>query len=137
MIEGPFSSSRRLTSAKLSRFRSIAPSNSSRLVFFLLQLFLFLLFLLNLIFFLFLLWILRFLLFLLLYLFLLSSRYIRFIYNRVILENAPVRAAAVAALAKFGATSADILPSILVLLRRCTLDTDDEVRDRATFYYQV
>ena len=67
----------------------------------------------------------------------LSFRYIRFIYNRVILENAAVRAAAVAALAKFGASSADILPSILVLLRRCTLDTDDEVRDRATFYYQV
>jgi len=65
------------------------------------------------------------------------AKYIRFIYNRVILENAPVRAAAVAALAKFGATSADILPSILVLLRRCTLDTDDEVRDRATFYYQT
>ena len=64
-------------------------------------------------------------------------RYIRFIYNRVILENAAVRAAAVAALAKFGASSAEILPSILVLLRRCTLDTDDEVRDRATFYYQV
>jgi len=65
------------------------------------------------------------------------AKYIRFIYNRVILENAAVRAAAVAALAKFGASSADILPSILVLLRRCTLDTDDEVRDRATFYYQV
>jgi len=65
------------------------------------------------------------------------AKYIRFIYNRVILENAAVRAAAVAALAKFGAASADILPSILVLLRRCTLDTDDEVRDRATFYYQV
>ena len=64
-------------------------------------------------------------------------RYIRFIYNRVILENAAVRAAAVSALAKFGASSAEILPSILVLLRRCTLDTDDEVRDRATFYYQV
>jgi len=65
------------------------------------------------------------------------AKYIRFIYNRVILENAAVRAAAVSALAKFGATSAEILPSILVLLRRCTLDTDDEVRDRATFYYQV
>merc|ERR1719193_1491183 len=65
------------------------------------------------------------------------AKYIRFIYNRVILENAAVRAAAVSALAKFGATSAEILPSILVLLRRCTLDTDDEVRDRATFYYQT
>lgn len=65
------------------------------------------------------------------------AKYIRFIYNRVILENAAVRAAAVSALAKFGASSAEILPSVLVLLRRCTLDTDDEVRDRATFYYQI
>ena len=31
------------------------------------------------------------------------SRYIRYIYNRVILENATVRASAVSTLAKFGA----------------------------------
>ncbi|CAF3417823.1 unnamed protein product [Rotaria socialis] len=45
------------------------------------------------------------------------AKYIRYSYNRVILENAPVRAvvAAVSALAKF----------------------DDEVRDRATLYYQL
>jgi len=62
------------------------------------------------------------------------SKYIRFIYNRVILENAPVRAAAVTALAKFGAHCEELLPSVIVLLRRSELDTDDEVRDRATFY---
>jgi hypothetical protein len=32
-----------------------------------------------------------------------SCRYIRYIYNRIILENATVRAAAVSALANFGA----------------------------------
>lgn len=65
------------------------------------------------------------------------SKYIRFIYNRVILENAAVRAAAVTALAKFGAHCDELLDSCIVLLERCELDTDDEVRDRATFYVRV
>lgn len=62
------------------------------------------------------------------------SRYIRFIYNRVILENAPVRAAAVTAMAQFGAACPDLLPNIRVLLTRCQMDSTDEVRDRATYY---
>ncbi|XP_014241721.1 coatomer subunit gamma-2 [Cimex lectularius] len=65
------------------------------------------------------------------------SRYIRFIYNRVILEPAVIRAAAVSALAQFGAQSPDLLANILVLLARCQMDTDDEVRDRATYYYNI
>uniref|UniRef100_A0A8I5R974 Coatomer subunit gamma n=1 Tax=Papio anubis TaxID=9555 RepID=A0A8I5R974_PAPAN len=65
------------------------------------------------------------------------SKYIRFIFNRVVLENEAVRAAAVSALAKFGAQNESLLPSILVLLQRCMMDTDDEVRDRATFYLNV
>ncbi|XP_064605272.1 LOW QUALITY PROTEIN: coatomer subunit gamma-2-like [Liolophura sinensis] len=65
------------------------------------------------------------------------SKYIRYIYNRVILENAAVRAAAVTALAKFGAHCEELLYSCTVLLERCLLDTDDEVRDRATFYLSV
>lgn len=58
------------------------------------------------------------------------ARYIRFIYNRVLLENATVRAAAVSALARFGALCDDLLPNVLVLLSRCQMDADDEVRDR-------
>ncbi|RWS12027.1 Coatomer subunit gamma-2-like protein [Dinothrombium tinctorium] len=65
------------------------------------------------------------------------SKYIRFIYNRLILENAPIRAAAVSSLAKFGAHCEDLLHNILVLLERSCLDTDDEVRDRATYYLNV
>ncbi|XP_018425157.1 PREDICTED: coatomer subunit gamma-1 [Nanorana parkeri] len=65
------------------------------------------------------------------------SKYIRFIYNRVILENEEVRAGAVSALAKFGAQNEDVLPSILVLLRRCMMDDDNEVRDRSTFYLNI
>lgn len=48
------------------------------------------------------------------------TRYIRFIYNRVVLENATVRAAAVSSLAKFGINSTDVnfQKSISVLLNR-------------------
>uniref|UniRef100_A0A1A9W9I9 Coatomer subunit gamma n=1 Tax=Glossina brevipalpis TaxID=37001 RepID=A0A1A9W9I9_9MUSC len=54
------------------------------------------------------------------------SKYIRFIYNRVILESPVVRAAAVAALAQFGASCPSLLNNILVLLGRCQMDPDDE-----------
>lgn len=48
------------------------------------------------------------------------SKYIRYIYNRVVLENAIVRAAAVSALAKFGVNVGDetVKSSIRVLLTR-------------------
>lgn len=62
------------------------------------------------------------------------SKYIRYIYNRVILENATVRASAVSTLAKFGALVDTLKPRIFILLRRCLFDNDDEVRDRATLY---
>ncbi|GBP24818.1 Coatomer subunit gamma [Eumeta japonica] len=65
------------------------------------------------------------------------SRYIRFIYNRVILESGPVRAAAVSAVAQFGAARPELLPNVRVLLARCTLDDDDEVRDRAIYYSAI
>ncbi|KAF1896632.1 hypothetical protein Lal_00034331 [Lupinus albus] len=78
------------------------------------------------------------------------SKYVRYIYNRVHLENATVRASAVSTLAKFGAAvdglkififgidlkshNYALQPHIFVLLRRCLFDNDDEVRDRATLY---
>ncbi|KAF9225339.1 Coatomer, gamma subunit [Gyrodon lividus] len=67
------------------------------------------------------------------------TKYIRFIYNRVVLENATVRAAAVSSLAKFGVNAIDagLRRSIGVLLNRCLDDVDDEVRDRATMYLKV
>mmetsp|Transcript_4245 Transcript_4245/g.12527 ORF Transcript_4245/g.12527 Transcript_4245/m.12527 type:complete len:954 (+) Transcript_4245:143-3004(+) len=61
------------------------------------------------------------------------ARYIRFVYNRVILENAVVRAGAVTALSKFAAKLPFLRTSVSVLLRRSLRDEDDEVRDRATF----
>lgn len=83
------------------------------------------------------------------------TKYIRFIYNRVVLENATVRAAAVAALGKFGLTNIDakLGSSVNVLLNRsvrsllclpirltrfrCLDDVDDEVRDRAALYLKA
>lgn len=61
------------------------------------------------------------------------TKYIRYIYNRVVLENAVVRASAVTALAKLGVGQSDpeVKRSVNVLLRRCLDDVDDEVRDRA------
>ena len=61
------------------------------------------------------------------------SKYIRYIYNRIILENATVRAAAVSSLAKFGANVESLKDKIVVLLKRALFDNDDEV---CTIYQQ-
>lgn len=60
--------------------------------------------------------------------------YVRHIYNRILLENSTVRAAAVSALAKFGAGNAQLRRSVLSLLARAIIDVDDEVRDRAVLF---
>lgn len=62
------------------------------------------------------------------------SKYIRYIYNRIILENATVRAAAVSSLASFVARDPTLKDRVVVLLRRALYDNDDEVRDRATVH---
>eukprot|EP00948_MAST-09A_sp_MAST-9A-sp1_P003290 g3290.t1 len=59
------------------------------------------------------------------------ASYVRFIYNRVILEPAMVRAAAVSSLFRIAFSISSLRNSILVLLQRCQLDQEDEVRDRA------
>lgn len=65
------------------------------------------------------------------------AKYIRFIFNRIILETASVRSAAVSALAKFGAGVPSLVDSVVVLLKRCLNDMDDDVRDRAIFYLNL
>jgi len=65
------------------------------------------------------------------------NKYIRYIYNRVILETSCVRAAAVDALCKFALQVESLRPSILVLLRRFLFDGDDEVRDRVVYSLTV
>ena len=65
------------------------------------------------------------------------SSYIRFIYNRVNLEKAVIRAAAVSALATYAHKVPSLRQSIVLLLRKCLNDSDDEVRERAFFYLSV
>lgn len=62
------------------------------------------------------------------------SVYIRFIYNRINLERAVIRAAAVSALAAFANGVPSLKKSVLHLLRKCLEDSDDEVRERAYFF---
>lgn len=65
------------------------------------------------------------------------SKYIRFIYNRLILENALVRAAAVDALTKIAMKCVPLRRDVLVLLQFGQNDNDDEVRDRISLYSTV
>lgn len=65
------------------------------------------------------------------------ARYIRFIYNRVMLENSSVRAAAVSTLAKFAASCPSLRPSLVALMKRSLSDEDDETRDRTTIYVSI
>lgn len=67
------------------------------------------------------------------------GKYIRYIYNRLILENPTVRAAAVSALSSFASDGASdgLRKSVAVLLRQSLMDSDDEVRDRAAFFTKV
>ncbi|CAH8468015.1 unnamed protein product [Schistosoma intercalatum] len=64
-------------------------------------------------------------------------QFTRYIYNRVMLESAPIKCTATTALARFAAHNEELLPSILVLLKRIMIDEDDEVRDRAAFYHYI
>eukprot|EP00930_Biecheleria_cincta_P060685 TRINITY_DN462_c0_g1_i2.p1 TRINITY_DN462_c0_g1~~TRINITY_DN462_c0_g1_i2.p1 ORF type:complete len:949 (-),score=224.27 TRINITY_DN462_c0_g1_i2:194-2974(-) len=65
------------------------------------------------------------------------AKYIRFIYNRLILENALVRAAAVDALAKIAMRCPALRRDTLLLLQFGANDNDDEVRDRISLYSNV
>mmetsp|Transcript_108883 Transcript_108883/g.192559 ORF Transcript_108883/g.192559 Transcript_108883/m.192559 type:complete len:927 (+) Transcript_108883:86-2866(+) len=65
------------------------------------------------------------------------AKYIRFIYNRLILENAPVRAAAVDTLSKIAMKCEALRPDVLILLQFGQNDNDDEVRDRICLYSTV
>ncbi|KAI9339930.1 adaptin N terminal region-domain-containing protein [Obelidium mucronatum] len=65
------------------------------------------------------------------------SKFIRYIYNRVILENATVKAAAVSAMGHFAVEVPELRERIRVLLTRAMDDNDDEVRDRAALFLRV
>eukprot|EP00727_Mastigamoeba_balamuthi_P007460 m51a1_g3334 putative coatomer subunit gamma-like (888) ;mRNA; f:379003-382858 len=66
-----------------------------------------------------------------------AAKYVRYIYNRTILENAKVRASSITALAKFALRMPEMRPQVTTLLRRCAFDNEDEIRDRAVFYLRA
>lgn len=65
------------------------------------------------------------------------KKFIRYVYNHVMLESPVVRGAAITTLAKFAAQVPSLRPSIAQLFKRITTDPDDEVRDRAVFYSKL
>ncbi|CAD7970950.1 unnamed protein product [Amoebophrya sp. A120] len=62
------------------------------------------------------------------------GKFVRFMYNRLILENALVRAAAADALTKVGLKVPSLRSDIATLLECGKNDNDDEVRDRINLY---
>eukprot|EP00392_Amoebophrya_sp_AT5.2_P008271 g8290.t1 len=62
------------------------------------------------------------------------GKFVRFMYNRLILENALVRAAAADALTKVGLKIPALRSDIATLLECGKNDNDDEVRDRINLY---
>ena len=65
------------------------------------------------------------------------SVYIRFIYNRIVLEKSIIRAAAVSALGTIGHKIEELRNQIIILLKNCLKDENDEVRERALFYVSL
>jgi coatomer protein complex subunit gamma len=62
------------------------------------------------------------------------SVYIRFIYNRVVLEKSTIRASACSALGEIGHRIPSLRDQIIILLKNCLKDENDEVRERALWY---
>jgi coatomer protein complex subunit gamma len=63
------------------------------------------------------------------------SRYIRFVNNRITLENAEIRAASISTLGKFGIRFDEVRNQVKSIMKQSFEDADDEVRERALFYY--
>lgn len=66
-----------------------------------------------------------------------SHKFIRYIFNRVILENPVVRVAAVNALAKYGRRCPELHQRVCLLLKRCLADSHEIVREQALFHYRI
>lgn len=65
------------------------------------------------------------------------SKYIRYIYNRLILENPVIRVDGVYALFHIALKCSENAKDILFLLKCLLEDNDDEVRDRTNFFYNI
>lgn len=66
------------------------------------------------------------------------STYVRYIYNRIVLDNSIVRSSAIISLSKFALIGdKELAKSIKILLERSVQDVDDEVRDRAVLMLRL
>ncbi|SBS84071.1 coat protein gamma subunit [Plasmodium ovale curtisi] len=65
------------------------------------------------------------------------SKYIRYIYNRLILENSTIRVDGMYALFHIALKCAENSKDILFLLKCLLTDNDDEVRDRTNLFYRM
>ncbi len=65
------------------------------------------------------------------------AKFVRYIYNRLILEDADVRVAAVGALVKLATSCSALKSGIVSILTRSLDDDDDEVRDRAVLGMRI
>lgn len=65
------------------------------------------------------------------------NQLIRHIYNRIILEGTVVRSAAISALGEIAIKNESSLDKIIPLIKNCLTDSDNEVRERAFFYYKA
>ncbi|GAW81212.1 coatomer subunit gamma [Plasmodium gonderi] len=65
------------------------------------------------------------------------SKYIRYIYNRLILENSTIRVDGMHALFYIALKCGNNSKDILFLLNCLLADNDDEVRDRTNFFYHI
>lgn len=65
------------------------------------------------------------------------EQYVRYIYNRLILENAAVRAAGLEALDKIVRDCPEMRKSVAILLLPCLTDPDDELRERVNLTYAL
>ncbi|KRX03144.1 Coatomer/clathrin adaptor appendage, Ig-like subdomain [Pseudocohnilembus persalinus] len=62
---------------------------------------------------------------------------IRFINNRIHLEDAEIRAAAIGIIGKFGQNYPELRPSMINLLQQTLEDPDEEVRERGNYHLQT
>ncbi|WBY57134.1 coatomer subunit gamma [Plasmodium yoelii yoelii] len=65
------------------------------------------------------------------------SKYIRYIYNRLILENSTIRADGIYALFYIALKCQNNSKDILFLFKYLLADNDDEVRDRTNLFYHI
>lgn len=65
------------------------------------------------------------------------NQLVRHIYNRVIIEGPIVRSAAISALGEIANHNENLKDKIILLIKNCLSDSDNEVRERAYFYFKA